>query len=102
MKLLFEKQGAKVTFEKQGDDFDLMGGNIHLTSVIYNLLDNALKYSLISPVISVTLKSEANNITLSVKDNGIGIASEYRKKCLRNFFVCPLGTFTISKDMDWG
>ncbi len=91
MKLVFEKQVAKVTFEKQGSDFSLQGGNVHLTSVIYNLLDNALKYSLINPEIQVHLKAEASQIILSVKDNGIGIASEYRKKVFEKFFRVPTG-----------
>lgn len=91
MKLVFEKQAAKVTFEKQGSDFSLMGGNVHLTSVVYNLLDNALKYSLINPEIQINLKAEASQIILSVKDNGIGISSEYRKKVFEKFFRVPTG-----------
>jgi len=91
MKLVFEKQDARVTFKKQGEDFTLMGGSVHLTSVIYNLLDNALKYSLINPEIDITLKGEESRVVLSVKDNGIGIASEYRKKVFEKFFRVPTG-----------
>jgi signal transduction histidine kinase len=91
MKLVFEKQGANVTFEKQGTDFSLIGGSVHLTSVVYNLLDNALKYSLINPEIKVTLTAKASQLILSVKDNGIGIASEYRKKVFEKFFRIPTG-----------
>lgn len=91
MKLVFEKQNAKITFEKEGDDFSLMGGSVHLTSVIYNLLDNALKYSLINPEIKVSLKEEASKIILSVKDNGLGIPVEYRKKVFEKFFRVPTG-----------
>ena len=91
MNLVFEKQEAKVTFEKVGDGFSLMGGSVHLTSVVYNLLDNALKYSLINPEIEVTLKGEPSQIVLSVKDNGIGISSEYRKKVFEKFFRVPTG-----------
>jgi two-component system phosphate regulon sensor histidine kinase PhoR len=91
MKLVFEKQEAKVRFEKHGDNFSLMGGSVHLTSVIYNLLDNALKYSLINPEIHINLTGEARQIILSVKDNGIGIAAEYRKKVFEKFFRVPTG-----------
>jgi two-component system phosphate regulon sensor histidine kinase PhoR len=91
MKLVFEKQGAKVDIEKQGDNFSILGGSVHLTSVVYNLLDNALKYSLINPEINVLLKEEASTITLSVQDNVIGIASEYRKKVFEKFFRVPTG-----------
>jgi signal transduction histidine kinase len=91
MKLVFEKQDAKVTFEKQGDNFSILGGSVHLTSVVYNLLDNALKYSLINPEIVIRLQENASQIILSVKDNGIGIASEYRKKVFEKFFRVPTG-----------
>lgn len=91
MKLVFEKQGAKVTFEKEGNDFTIMGGSVHLTSVIYNLLDNALKYSLFAPEILISLKGDSSEIILSVKDNGIGIAPEFRKKVFEKFFRVPTG-----------
>jgi two-component system, OmpR family, phosphate regulon sensor histidine kinase PhoR len=91
MKLVFEKQGAKVTFEKHGDDFTMTGGNVHLTSVVYNLLDNALKYSLVNPEIKVTLKGTSSQLIFSVMDNGIGIPTEYRKKVFEKFFRVPTG-----------
>jgi len=91
MKLVLEKQGAKVTFEKLGENFLIMGGSVHLTSVVYNLLDNALKYSLVNPEIVINLKEDASQIILSVKDNGIGIAPEYRKKVFEKFFRVPTG-----------
>lgn len=91
MKLVFEKQQARVSFKKEGDDFSIQGGSVHLTSVVYNLLDNALKYSLINPEIEVTLTGEATQIILSVKDHGIGIAAEYRKKVFEKFFRVPTG-----------
>ena len=91
MKLVFEKQGAHVHVEKEGQDFQLMGGPVHLTSVIYNLLDNALKYSPIDPKIIIKLKSESNKIILTIKDHGIGIAPEYRKRVFEKFFRVPTG-----------
>lgn len=91
MKLLLEKQKAKIQFEKEGEDFHLNGGPVHLTSVIYNLLDNALKYSPVNPAITIRLKEEGEFLLLSVKDNGIGIASEYRKKVFEKFFRVPTG-----------
>jgi len=91
MKLVFDKQNAKVTFERKGNDFSLLGGSVHLTSVVYNLLDNALKYSLINPEITINLKEDASRIILSVKDNGLGIPIEYRKKVFEKFFRVPTG-----------
>ncbi len=91
MKLVFEKQGAHVHVEKEGQDFQLMGGPVHLTSVIYNLLDNAMKYSPVDPKIYIKLKTEGNKVILTIKDHGIGIAPEYRKRVFEKFFRVPTG-----------
>lgn len=91
MKLVFEKQKAQVTFEKTGDSFVINGGSVHLTNVIYNLLDNALKYSPNEPRISISLAEQENRVIMKVTDNGIGIPKEYSKKIFEKFFRVPAG-----------
>ncbi len=91
LKLVFERHQAKVSFTKEGSDFQLLGSSIHLTSVVYNLLDNALKYSKETPEIEIQLKEISNELILIVKDHGIGISSEYRKKVFEKFFRVPTG-----------
>jgi len=91
MKLIFEKQKAHVIFEHEGDSFTIRGGSVHLTNVIYNLLDNALKYSFENPQISIRLEENDNTVILKVADKGIGIPTEYRKKIFEKFFRVPTG-----------
>jgi len=91
MKLIFEKQKARVTFEQQGDSFTIRGGSVHLTNVVYNLLDNALKYSGGDPQISIRLEEDANQVILKIADKGIGIPTEYKKKIFEKFFRVPTG-----------
>lgn len=91
MKLQFEKYGAKVSLRAEGDRFVIKADKLHITSVIYNLLDNALKYSIENPVIEVLLKSYEEHVALSVKDNGIGIPAEYKGKVFDKFFRVPSG-----------
>jgi signal transduction histidine kinase len=91
MKLVFEKQKAQVTFEKTGDSFTITGGSVHLTNVIYNLLDNALKYSEGEPRISISLAENETRVTMKVTDQGIGIPKEYSKKIFEKFFRVPAG-----------
>jgi len=91
MKLIFEKQKAQVTFEQQGDSFTIRGGSVHLTNVIYNLLDNALKYSVSEPRISIRLEEDEKKVVLKVADKGMGIPTEYRKKIFEKFFRVPTG-----------
>ncbi|QEC67865.1 HAMP domain-containing histidine kinase [Panacibacter ginsenosidivorans] len=92
MKLQFEKYNATVNFTTAGEQFMLEADKLHITSVIYNLLDNALKYSKEKPVINVQLSALPNDILeIKVSDNGIGIASEYRQKIFDKFFRVPTG-----------
>jgi len=44
MKLQFEKQNATASLEISGENFTIEADKLHMASVIYNLLDNALKY----------------------------------------------------------
>lgn len=90
LKLQFEKVQAKVTVSDTGDTM-LLGDRLHLLSVVFNLVDNALKYSKENPEIQIDLKGEENKVVLSVKDNGIGIASEYKDKIFEKFFRVPHG-----------
>lgn len=91
MKLQFEKYKAKVNVQLYGYRFMVNGDRLHLTSVLFNLLDNALKYSKENPSIHIDLKEDTEQIELIVTDNGIGIAAEYRKKIFDKFFRVPAG-----------
>lgn len=91
MKLVFEKHHASVSFQKEGSAFSLEGSQAHLTNVIYNLIDNALKYSPSDPKLVITLLEKGDYLTLSVQDNGLGIPSEYKKKIFEKFFRVPTG-----------
>jgi two-component system, OmpR family, phosphate regulon sensor histidine kinase PhoR len=91
MRLIFEKRQARVTLNTKGENFSIAGEHAHITNVIYNLLDNALKYSPNQPVIDINLRETSDEVILSVKDEGLGIAGEYRKKIFEKFFRVPTG-----------
>ncbi len=91
MQLQFEKAGALVKLNATGKDFLIMADRMHITSVVYNLLDNALKYSKGKPEIEINISSNDNEIQLQVKDNGIGIPASYKEKIFDKFFRVPHG-----------
>jgi len=90
MRLQLEKQHAQLTLTHSGDT-TIQGDRLHLLSVIFNLVDNALKYSTGAPSIQIELTGTEKDVQLSVKDNGIGIASEYQEKIFEKFFRVPTG-----------
>lgn len=91
MRLQFEKYRAKVSVDVQGSDFIIRGDRMHITSVIFNLLDNALKYSKAHPTIQIDIHSQQQFVEMSVTDNGIGISAEYQRKIFDKFFRVPTG-----------
>ena len=101
MRLQFEKNGAIVNTTTSGDT-TLQGDRLHLVSVIYNLLDNALKYSAESPEINVAIQGNGNKVTLAVTDKGIGIPAEYKDKIFEKFFRVPTGNLHNAKGYGLG
>lgn len=91
LRLQFEKNEAQFSVQAEGQQFIVMADRMHITSVIYNLLDNALKYSANNPTIEVLLKEMNDGVELAVVDNGIGIAEEYTQKIFDKFFRVPQG-----------
>lgn len=102
LKLVFEKQSVKVNFKKTGAGFCVMGNAEHLTNVLYNLLDNALKYSKAGAAIVVELHTANQQVILSVTDNGIGIPTEYQNKIFEKFFRVPQGDVHNAKGYGLG
>lgn len=102
MRLQFGKYQARVNLQTEGENFEIEADKLHITSVVYNLLDNALKYSKENPMIEVWLKSHPEYIALSVRDNGIGIEQAFKGKIFDKFFGFLLAIGITSKDMDLG
>jgi two-component system phosphate regulon sensor histidine kinase PhoR len=90
-RLQFEKKSASLDFRREGGDFILEADRMHMTSVIYNLLDNALKYTDKKPEINLTVRGYETRLELEVSDNGRGISPEYREKIFDKFFRVPQG-----------
>ncbi|SHF52375.1 sensor histidine kinase [Flavisolibacter ginsengisoli] len=101
MRLQFEKKGAQVTTHAEGDTH-LDGDRLHLVSVIFNLLDNALKYSTDHAEISLTIKGLSNKVQLIIADSGIGIPAEYQGRIFEKFFRVPTGNLHNAKGYGLG
>jgi two-component system, OmpR family, phosphate regulon sensor histidine kinase PhoR len=64
---------------------------VHLANILFNLLDNAIKYAKETPVVRFSTWNEGNQLLLSVADNGIGINRLYQKRVFDKFFRVPSG-----------
>ena len=91
MKLQFDKSAAEVQFKSLGNNFYVKGDRVHLTSVLYNLIDNALKYSFGKPQVDIDLNVSDQGLKLIVTDQGIGIDPVYKNRIFDKFFRVPSG-----------
>ncbi|MFD2201294.1 sensor histidine kinase [Shivajiella indica] len=74
---------------KQGNDFKIKGDKEQLGLVIFNLLDNAVKYSKEEKNIEISLQEKENKISLVIKDKGIGIPESFQKEIFEKFIRVP-------------
>ncbi|HEX8038555.1 MAG TPA: HAMP domain-containing sensor histidine kinase [Chryseosolibacter sp.] len=64
---------------------------LHLSNVLYNLVDNAIKYCKTAPEIVIRTSRIRNFLCLEVQDNGLGIARENQKKVFQKFYRVSTG-----------
>ncbi len=101
LRLQIEKSNARVTVDAEGDT-NIKGDRLHFLSVVFNLLDNALKYSKGNSAIQVALNENAGKLVMSVSDNGIGIPAAYQEKIFEKFFRVPTGDMHNAKGYGLG
>jgi len=75
---------------------------LHLTNIILNLLDNALKYSGDIPLISVSVTDSPYGLMIGVRDQGIGIPSKLKKRVFDKFYRVPTGNVHNTKGFGLG
>ena len=73
----------------------------YLRLCLINLIENAIKYAAV-PVIDISTNIEGRDLTISVKDNGIGIATEHQKKIFERFYRITDGELHNSKGFGLG
>ena len=64
----------------------VLGNELHLTNVMVNVLDNAIKYSEEAPEIEISTENVKNTIILKVTDNGIGMSKAAQKRIFEKFY----------------
>jgi two-component system phosphate regulon sensor histidine kinase PhoR len=87
---LHEKTGS-ISCQLNATRHTLEADRLHLTNVLYNLIDNAIKYCKASPQIIIHTSNTARNFTIEITDNGIGISPENQKRVFQKFYRVSTG-----------
>lgn len=91
IELQIKQKGGSIEMNKSAESAIIKGDKIHLTNVVYNLLDNAIKYSSDDPKITVTTESDQFSVILRVSDNGIGIKKDQQARIFDKLYRVPTG-----------
>ncbi len=82
---------ASVNFSPQATNAIIKGEKSPVSLVIYNLLDNALKYRTQEPIIDITTYNKNGFLIVKIQDNGIGIKKDDQKRIFDKFFRVSTG-----------
>jgi len=89
--LQIERREGKLEFLPEAENSVITGDSVHITNVISNLLENAMKYTGRTPEIRISTRNEELFFVVSVRDNGIGIRKEDQKRIFDKFYRVPTG-----------
>jgi two-component system phosphate regulon sensor histidine kinase PhoR len=81
-----QQRNGKLDLHLDAPDYIVFGDSEHLSNLVNNLLDNALKYSPDKPEITVTTKNVDKSIVVSVEDKGIGMSKSVQSKIFERFY----------------
>lgn len=83
---------GEIRTELKAETYLLSADRLHLSNVLYNLLDNAIKYCSTRPSVTIqTGNPDAGHLEVTVIDNGIGIEAGEQNKIFNKFYRVPTG-----------
>lgn len=100
--LRVEDKGGKFSAYLEADQDEVLADEVHVTNVISNLVDNAIKYCVKPPEITIYTRNKDKEIIISVIDNGIGIAKKDQKLIFERFYRVSTGNLHDVKGFGLG
>ncbi|GAB2571565.1 sensor histidine kinase [Spirosoma areae] len=91
LSLQIEQRGGEVDLHFDADQEVVEADELHLTNIVYNLLDNALKYSPESPHITLSTRSLPEAVSITVADQGVGMTKDQTSRIFEKFYRVPTG-----------
>jgi two-component system phosphate regulon sensor histidine kinase PhoR len=91
--LKVEKYGGTLGMDLKAEKAAMYVDETHITNVLFNLMDNAVKYRRSDVPLELMIRTwnEGGKLQIAVEDNGLGVKKEYLKKIFDRFFRVPTG-----------
>ena len=86
-----ENQSGEVDLEFEAENETVLGDEVHLSNVLNNLIDNAIKYSPEKLHLTIKTINVNNGVELSISDTGIGMNKEQLHRIFDTFYRVPTG-----------
>lgn len=102
IKLQVENKEGQIRAELNAERPVINADRVHVTNILFNLIDNALKYSKTNPDIKISTRNDDTGIFISVQDNGIGISKENQKRIFDTMYRVPTGNIHNVKGFGLG
>lgn len=84
-------KNGKIEFIDDAPHINLLGDPVHISNVVNNLLDNAIKYSFDTPEIIIRTHVDGDCLIFEISDKGIGISKGNQKKIFEKLYRVPTG-----------
>ena len=101
-RLLVEQNNGTFTADISGDLPEINADKVHFKNVLFNLVENGIKYSTDQPVIQLLINSTPKMINISIKDQGIGIEKNHLQKLFDKFYRVSTGNIHDTKGFGLG
>jgi two-component system, OmpR family, phosphate regulon sensor histidine kinase PhoR len=100
--LRIQQLNGSILFENNANSPIITADKLHLSNVIYSLLDNAVKYSIGKPEIVIGAENISKGLRITVTDKGIGIENDAKKLIFDKFYRVPTGDVHTTKGFGLG
>ena len=97
-----KSRNGKITASLDAENCFLQVDQVHITNVLSNLFDNAIKYCNRVPEIHVSTANRGGFLLIAVQDNGIGINKTDQKRIFEKFYRVPTGNIHTVKGFGLG
>lgn len=80
------KDGQKINYPENIDDFSMHQDEKILELALSNLVNNAIKYSSENTIVDISVSQDETHTTFKIKDNGMGIPIKDQKSVFNRYF----------------